>query len=288
MERGGCGARAPSPRPAPGCDSASATRWCERPGPAEGSAVRDGPLRSWHASQRRALVGAYRNGLPDGAWRSFYRSGELKFEAHYAAGQPVGEWRGWYRSGALSHRLLFLRGEIDSAESRSERGELLRREFYAEGLLHGPYVKQLPARDLRIYGSHRRGAVQGIERWYRNGQLEQWFSYCAGRLHGPPLRLLPLGTAAAGGPFPRRRAGRHLDLLRARWRRRRPQALHGPRSGVAAGALPECRGRTPRGTLGLPAGARPAGARSAGARPPGARVAGVAAPGAQPVTARST
>ena len=176
------------------------TRWCERPGPG-GSRVRDGPLQSWHADRRSALLGAYRDGLPDGPWRSFYRSGERKFEAHYAAGHPVGEWRGWYRSGVQSHRLLFLRGAIDAAESRAESGQLLRREFYEGGVLHGPYTKHIPGRDLWIYGTHRRGAPDGIERWYRGERLELWFSYCAGRLHGPHFAFHPSGRLRMAGHF---------------------------------------------------------------------------------------
>lgn len=77
---------------------------------ADGSEVRHGSWKSWHASGKEHELGAYANGLAVGEWLVRWPSGKRRAQGEFVAGLREGPWKEYHESGPKAAEGRYAKG----------------------------------------------------------------------------------------------------------------------------------------------------------------------------------
>jgi len=166
-------------------------------------------------------------GKKHGLWRKSYPNGKLRYEGEFVHGKPVGTFKHYFDNGQLRTKNVFrgktgicmsyqygakdilaAQGLYDDREKDSvwtyfnQQGEVIGREPYQNGLLHGEAIKYFANGKVAERVTYKEGVKQGLWlQFYDSGKKMAEGQYENGKLQGKCTYFYSSGKPRLRGEY---------------------------------------------------------------------------------------
>lgn len=197
---------------------------CEARRAGDGSLVRHGKSKSWHANGKLAAEGSFVDGKETGAWTFHFESGKRQSTGSFENGEREGLWKFWRDGGAVE-----LEGKYEAGLRSGEWKRFDEAHKLIETVECRPLRVEDPARHWTWSGSLENDRAGGEwEARRSDGSLALRGQFVDGAPHGEWLHFLADGSFDEGwlsaefrsGLFQRTLASAHAgtsEPVRAKW-----------------------------------------------------------------------